>query len=78
MNGSKIVTWLIIAFLCLLVIGVADVALSLVSGILSLLVSFMAGILHLAFSKAGLTLILIGLVVYIVTRNSKPERYRFH
>ena len=79
MKDSKIITWLIVGFLCLMLIGVADMALGLVSGVLSLVVSLFAGLLHLAFSKAGLTLILIAIVVYSVSnRNSRSERYRYY
>lgn len=79
MRDSKIITWLVVGFLCLVLIGVADMALGLISGVLSLAVGLVSGLLSLAFSKVGLTLILIAFIVYTVSnRNPRSERYRYY
>ena len=77
MRSSKVIGWTITILGILFLVWMAEVVLGLAVGLLGLLVSLLGGLISLAFSKAGLTLIAIGLIIYILTHRSREKRHYY-
>lgn len=74
---KKVLEWIAIAVLLLILLAVAELALGIVFGLVSLSFAFIGGLFSLLFSKAGLTLIAVGLIAYIITNNRRQRQIRY-
>ena len=75
MEASKVIKWTVIALFCLFILWLGGLFVNIAFAIVGVAVTLVSVLLKLVFSKLGLALIAICLVVYIVNQRSAERRY---
>ncbi len=73
---TKLIGWIITAFVVLFIAFVALIALNLGFGVLSLTGSLVGSLFSLVFSKGFITLLAIGLVAYLLWERAQERKQR--
>jgi predicted Co/Zn/Cd cation transporter (cation efflux family) len=77
MSTRKVLEWMFIAIGILFFLWIAELVLGIAFGLVSLSFSLIGGLLSLLFSKAGLTLLVVGLIAYIIMNNRREGRAQY-
>ncbi len=77
MNLTKVAAWTLIGLFCLFLVWLGGLVLNIGLGLIGAFMSLLGVLFSLAFSKFGLAVTIICLVIYILNNRAHENRYEY-